>query len=89
MELKERERKVDITKMSREQVDSISQQIGDKVREICDEAVLKANKILNIYGMSAKMQIVIDHPELAKAPPVQKEPKKKRGRPKKDSQSLT
>lgn len=89
MELKERERKVDISKMSQEQVESISQQVGDKVRQICDEACEKANKILNIYGMNAKMQIVIDHPGLTEEKPAQEAPKRKRGRPKKDTQSLT
>lgn len=88
MELRERERKVDLNSMSTDQVDEISAQLGDKVREICDEAVAKANRLLNIYGMSAKMQIVLDHPDLKKESKVQEAPKKKRGRPKKATQSL-
>ena len=73
-----RERKLDINNMPPEQVDAISKQLGDRIREICDKAVEEANRLLNVYGMSAKMQIVIDHPDL----------KKENGTPKKVSQSL-
>lgn len=59
MELKDRERKVDLNKMSVEEVDVLSVQLGAKMKAICDEAVAKANAILNIYGASAKMQIEI------------------------------
>lgn len=55
-----RERKVDISKMSIEQVDNLSLQVGQKVQQICDEAAAKVNEILNIYGMSAKMAIQFD-----------------------------
>lgn len=72
MELKRRERKVNLDQMSAEQVDQISLQLGEKVREICDEAVAKANKLLSVYGMTAKMQIVLDHPEMKKEQEVQK-----------------
>ncbi|NJO48243.1 MAG: hypothetical protein HC840_00845 [Leptolyngbyaceae cyanobacterium RM2_2_4] len=60
MELRDRERKVDISKLSTEAVDNLSTQIGDKVRQICDEAADKVNAILKIYGMSAKMAIKFD-----------------------------
>lgn len=85
MELKNRERKVDLSKMEASQVDQISLQLGDMIRQICDDAVAKANRLLNVYGMNAKMQIVIEHPEMKGKQEVQK----KRGRPKKASQSLT
>lgn len=78
-----RERSVDTGKMSTGQIDELSLQIGDKLREICDEAVEKANKFLKIYGMSSKMQIVIDHKDLAKTGI-----KKKRGRPRKATPNL-
>lgn len=54
-----RKRSIDISNLSLEQADSLAQQVGPKVREICDEAIEKANKILNIYGMKAQMQIAI------------------------------
>jgi hypothetical protein len=81
MELKDRKRSFDISKLSAEDADNISKQIGDRVRQICDEAVEKANKILNVYGMNAKMQILIEH-ELMKGSP---KPKAKRGRRRKDA----
>lgn len=59
MELKDRERKVDVKALSSEQADQLSEQIGTKVREICDEAAGRINSILAIYGMSAKLQIAI------------------------------
>lgn len=59
MDLKDRERKVDVENMSIEQVDQLSVQIGEKVRGICDEAADKINAILAIYGMSAKIQIAL------------------------------
>lgn len=66
MELKDRERKLDITKLPVEQVDVISKQIGEKIRQICDKACQEANSILKVYGMTAKMQILIEHPDLIK-----------------------
>ena len=81
--VQERKRSFDINKLSQEQAQEISAQIGEKVRLICDEACEKANKILNIYGMKAIMQIAImpEGEEVDKST----EPKtqKKRGRPKK------
>jgi hypothetical protein len=58
----ERERKVDLNTMSVSEVDVLSTQVGNKVREICDEANSKANALLNIYG--AKCKIVIEIEEL-------------------------
>lgn len=60
----EMNKKANLDHMSEDQAEVISELIGEKVRKICDEAVEKANKLLNVYGMSAKMQIVIDHPDL-------------------------
>lgn len=78
MELKDRERKVDVNKMSPEEVDVLSVQLGNKIRAICDEAVAKANEVLNIYGASAKMQIEINElpSEVAKAMDVGQESEK-------------
>lgn len=80
MDLAERKRSIDISKLSVEQADLLSQQLGQMTRVICDEAVEKANKFLNIYGMKAQMQIVIMgiNEDLKEKPAP-----KKRGRPKK------
>jgi len=60
MELRDRERKVDISKMDTQAVEDLSAQIGEKVRMICDEAATKVNALLNIYGASAKIAIAFD-----------------------------
>lgn len=60
MKLNERKRTFDVEKLTLEEADSLSEQIGNKVKDICDEAVKKANKILNIYGLKAKMAIQIE-----------------------------
>lgn len=78
MDLHERVRKVDVSKMNPEEVDRLSVQIGAKVREICDEAARKANAILAIYGMKAKIAIAFN--ELPKEMEGKLEAPKKRGR---------
>jgi hypothetical protein len=60
MDLQNRVRKVDISKMDLEAVDNLSDQIGEKIRAICDEAAGRVNAILNIYGASAKIAIAFD-----------------------------
>lgn len=74
----DRERKVDINKMKQEDVKNLSAQIGDKCREICDEAAEKINKLLAIYGLTGKIAFQIDEmaakPE--KAPSVPKKARK-------------
>jgi uncharacterized protein (UPF0210 family) len=82
MELKDRERKVDLSKFSSEEIQELSKNVGNKIRLICDEAVEKANKIANIYGMKTMMQIAITPIDYQKPMQVQ-EIKRKRGRPKK------
>jgi hypothetical protein len=77
----DRERKVDVTKLPEDQVDALSIQIGDKVRGIVDEAADRINKILAVYGMSAKIAIAYEIPEGSKF--IEQDPKpapKKRGR---------
>lgn len=56
----QRERKVDLNSLSAEEADRLSKSMGDKMRLICDEAVEKANKILNIYNLKCKMAFQID-----------------------------
>ncbi len=51
----ERERKVDIKKLSVEQADKLSMQIGKEISKIMDEANIKCNKLLGIYGLQTKI----------------------------------
>jgi hypothetical protein len=85
----QRERKIDISKMTQAEVAVLEQQLGGRIREICDKACEDANRLLNVYGMAAKMQIVIDSPELKKTPVDAIAAPKKRGRPRKMTQSLS
>lgn len=78
-----RKRSLDINKLAREDAERISDQIGAEVRKIEDEAIEKANELLNIYGMKAMMQIVIQAKDVIQVQPAQEAPKKKKGRPKK------
>jgi hypothetical protein len=82
---RQRERKIDLSKLNQADIDLLSVSIGEKVRSICDEACAKANLLLNIYNMEAKMAFKINQignltqeNELLPA-------QKKRGRPKKSS----
>ncbi len=59
-EVSKRERKMDVEKLNLEQVDTLSEQIGEKLRAIVDEACAQANKICNIYGMEAKMMFALE-----------------------------
>lgn len=76
----DRERKVDIEKLTPEQADQISVQIGEKVKEINNKAVAEVNRLLNIYGMEAKMSIVIAKIGAfeVKTPEKTKKPRKKK-----------
>jgi len=78
-----RKRSFDINKLNTEEAEQLSTDLGAKVREICDEACEKANKILNIYGMKAQMQIVINEINEEKPEMVPQNTPKKRGRPRK------
>jgi len=79
MDLKDRERRLDLNQMTNEQVEQISLQVGTKVRDICDDAASKINAILGIYGASAKIAIKFD-----KLPNnVKQGMKRPRGRPRK------
>jgi len=51
-----RKRSVDVEKLSVEQVDRIKDQVVIKLRALIDDACEKANEIVNIYGLEAKME---------------------------------
>lgn len=59
----DRKRSVDIEKIDNKDIDLLSQQLGEKVRTIVDEAIDKVNQLLNIYGLQAKMQIALEPKE--------------------------
>lgn len=54
-----RVRKVDVEKLSQDQLDQLMIQMSDEINQIVDSACAKANSLLNIYGLETKMQIVI------------------------------
>lgn len=56
----ERERSLDINKLSKEDMTNLSNSLGQKTREMVDEAANKINALLKIYGMTAKLQVVIE-----------------------------
>lgn len=56
----DRKRQVDLKKLNVDELEQLSVQIGDKVRGIIDGAIESANKILVIYGLRAKIQLVIE-----------------------------
>lgn len=55
-----RKRKVDLDKLSINELDDLSVQIGDRVRSILDKTSNRVNKILKTYNMSAKIAIAFD-----------------------------
>ena len=83
MELRDRKRSVDLNKLSVEQAEEISNQLGEKIKQICDKACEEANRLLTIYSMTAKMQIVVQPVEIIQEEKPVEVTKKKRGRPKK------
>ena len=57
--MQERVRKVDVSKLSLEQADLLSQQIGEKIGQIQKDALEKMLRILNIYGMTCELSVTI------------------------------
>lgn len=49
----------EINKLDDQHIAALSDVIGSSIRQICDEAVHKANAVLNVYGMKARMEIEI------------------------------
>lgn len=64
--MRERKRNVDIEKVEDEKLEDLSNQIGEKVKNLVDNTILEVNKILAIYGMEAKMEVVITEKEEVK-----------------------
>ena len=55
MESQGKDQQVDIEKLSIEQADALSVQIGQAIAQIMDEANSKCNAVLNIYGMQTQI----------------------------------
>lgn len=62
-EINERKRFVDVATLTEEQRALLEIQIGEKVAKIVDESVEKANKILAVYGLKSRMQLLIEAKE--------------------------
>lgn len=86
MEMSKRERKVDLNTMSTEEVDILSIQLGNRLKQICEEAAEKANAVLNIYGANCKIAIAFD--QLPDKMANSLKPKRKRSPRKPKGQSL-
>lgn len=56
--MEDRVRKVNVEAMKVEDVEALSQVMGEKLRALIDQTCDEANKMLNIYGLEAKMQFV-------------------------------
>lgn len=53
----ERTRKVDVNKLSEQDLKNIEDTISKKMKEIVDKATSEANRYLNVYGYEAIMAI--------------------------------
>lgn len=52
-------RKVDVEKLSAEQLEALTTQMSQTINQIVDDACNRANSLLSVYGLETKMQIVI------------------------------
>jgi hypothetical protein len=59
----QRKRQVDVEKMDDQTLEKTQAELSKKVMEIVDKACEDANKLLNIYGLQAKMQIALEEKE--------------------------
>lgn len=55
-----RERKVDLNKLSEEQLQNLQTEINKKVSQVINEAEAELNSILNIYGIGFRMVVALD-----------------------------
>ena len=71
--MKDRVRKVNVSKMTKDQLKEVETNLAAKVNEIVQKAIDDANKYLSVYSMNAKMIIEIN--EIAKETKKTKQPK--------------
>lgn len=60
---KDRKRQVSVDRLSKEQVDRISDILGQKLRDIADKACDEANELLKVYGLCTKIQFMTPYPK--------------------------
>ena len=53
-------RKIDVEKMSEEQLEKAILNISNKIKIDLEELINKSNQLLNRYGLACKMNILID-----------------------------
>ena len=63
---KRRKRKINLNSLSKEQVDSLSSDLGKEVAKIMDKANKECNKMLNIYGLQSQIGYEIKEVEKTK-----------------------
>lgn len=62
LNLEGRARKVNLNELTEEQFEQTMEAVDAKLVEITEEAVRKANEILNIYGLETKLQFLKPYP---------------------------
>ena len=61
----DRVKKVDVNQMSEEQIDVISQSLGEKVNEVLLKSKEDCEKLLSIYGLSLEVSFKISPIDLS------------------------
>ena len=56
---KDRVRKIDVDKLTIEQAEKLSEQIGKEISKIMDDANSSCNKLLGVYGLQTKISYEI------------------------------
>ena len=54
------EQKRKFENLTHEEAEQLSKRMGDEIRKMVDQVVIRANKKLNKIGLTTKMQIVIE-----------------------------
>lgn len=57
----DRKRRIDVNKLTNEQLAELEAKLSEKVSLIVNTAVKEANKYLNVYGLEARMHLEIGH----------------------------
>jgi hypothetical protein len=87
MDLKDRERKVEINKLDKEQINQLGIMISEKINQICTGAAEEVNKILSVYGLNAKMSILFEELPKNESMQVTNLPKKRGRKPKQKTET--
>ena len=60
---KKNKKPINIEGLSPEELENLSVELGEEIRDLCDAACLKANKLIKKYGLKVKMGFVIEQLE--------------------------